>query len=620
MKSVPLYCVLIFILNCTGIVYTQEEKFAEEWRWVQFTTASGLPSNNILTVLETSDGTIWVCTSNGIAYFDGYQWIPIDESKGIPHGLPALINESYNNRIFVIIDGRAYEGNKNGFQLLPLENVNNIIVFEKNKLLIIQDVTLSIYENGMVTPFALPVDAGGRLVLNLFRTKSGKIWLNVLNGLYCLENGQWIQKLSVQKIRLSVNSIIEDKYGNGFASIAAPVEIRGLWEWKNNGTFIRNTTEYGEYIHSGYIAPNGDVLAYHESNELRLRKHDKWIALPPLPQHIQNIQYICYRNNGDAWIGTNNGLYLFRQSSSRWSSKKYTTPDSRNRINEILKTSRDEIWFGTGSGVEILSPGGEKTSTTHIGKIPLNEITALGEDNEGGIWLGSGNSFKGTFRWYNNQWEHFPILNNDDGVYIHKIRKDHKGRLWFLGLSPSPFTSKEQQPGAYVFESGKFTRWSTAEGLIHGRVYSFVEGKDGAFWFATIGGISKWKNGKWKHWTSDQGLISNRIFTVVIDSSNQLWFADQFNGIGTINAHDEIHYYSTSDGLISAKVWELCVASNGTLWYASSGGLGCFANNQWSTFGGSTGLHNSRLWSLLPIKDKILAGTLGAGLAILNLK
>jgi PAS domain S-box-containing protein len=616
-----IFIVTSWLLACFVLpVEAQNESFSEEWRWIQFTTASGLPSNDVSSILETNDSTIWICTPKGVAYFDDYQWIPIDTSKGLPHGSVVEIEKAYDNFILVHIEHKIFIGNQNGFRVLPFDNVNSVVLFDDKTLLIHSASSLFLYRNETFEPFSFTTMQKDERIIKLYRTQGGKIWLNLRSGLYCWTNNHWEQKLPVHHISLSINSFVEDKFGNGLISIAIPVELRGLWEWKNNGAFVHNASEHGDYIRSVDIAPNGDILAYHESNVLRMRKEKTWFQLPPLPPHIQNIQFIRYRKNGDIWFGSNNGLFLFRQSSTRWTSQKYNIPDSRNRINEIFKTSTGDIWFGTGSGIEILHSSGNKISIEQILSTPLNEVTALGEDHENGIWIGSGSSFCGAFRFLNNRWKHYPIYCNNNEVYIHKIRKDRKGRLWFLGLSPSPFTSREDQPGAYVFENGTFTHWGMSDGLLHGRVYSFVEDRNGAYWFATYGGLSRWMNGQWKHWTANDGLKFERIFTVAVDSSHHLWFADQFSGVGMMKENGNIQYFTTNDGLVSMNVWEISVDNNGDIWCASSDGLACFKQNKWIAYDRKSGLHNSRLWALLPLHDKVLAGTLGAGFATLDLR
>jgi ligand-binding sensor domain-containing protein len=61
-----------------------QEEINQDWRWVHFTTASGLPSDGVQSIFEDTLGTVWVGTTSGLAWYDGFQWIAIDTTKGIP--------------------------------------------------------------------------------------------------------------------------------------------------------------------------------------------------------------------------------------------------------------------------------------------------------------------------------------------------------------------------------------------------------------------------------------------------------------------------------------------------------------------------------------------------------
>ncbi len=39
-------------------LHAQNDPLYEDWRWVHFTTASGLPSNTIINVVETTEGVV----------------------------------------------------------------------------------------------------------------------------------------------------------------------------------------------------------------------------------------------------------------------------------------------------------------------------------------------------------------------------------------------------------------------------------------------------------------------------------------------------------------------------------------------------------------------------------
>ena len=77
---------------CLSAGYAQSQPYDEDWRWVQFTMESGLPSNHIYHLLETKDGTVWVGTEHGVAWFDGFKWTTVDSLNGLPDEAPTSMN------------------------------------------------------------------------------------------------------------------------------------------------------------------------------------------------------------------------------------------------------------------------------------------------------------------------------------------------------------------------------------------------------------------------------------------------------------------------------------------------------------------------------------------------
>jgi PAS domain S-box-containing protein len=104
-----------------------------------------------------------------------------------------------------------------------------------------------------------------------------------------------------------------------------------------------------------------------------------------------------------------------------------------------------------------------------------------------------------------------------------------------------------------------------------------------------------------------------------VDRSNTLWFGDQQNGLGSIDDKGTVKYYTTDDGLVDNRIWDLKVDAKGKLWIATEGGLGSYDKGTWSTFDTRSGLNSPTLWPVLPFSDKVYVGTIGGGLAVLNL-
>lgn len=61
-------CVSVFVVVlCVTPLYGQE--------WKRYTTAQGLPSNNVLSLVIDHKGLMWAGTLNGLAYHNGEHWV-----------------------------------------------------------------------------------------------------------------------------------------------------------------------------------------------------------------------------------------------------------------------------------------------------------------------------------------------------------------------------------------------------------------------------------------------------------------------------------------------------------------------------------------------------------------
>jgi PAS domain S-box-containing protein len=329
---------------------------------------------------------------------------------------------------------------------------------------------------------------------------------------------------------------------------------------------------------------------------------------------------VAYRVNGDLWVGTQHGLFLYKRSSSRWTYWNHPPPDLRNSVNEILRTRGGEIWIATSEGIEIHRTSGRIDQLTTINGVPLYVVTGLAEDADGNIWISSGASFFGAFRWNGSRWDHYPVSDDTAGTRFHKIRVDRRGRVWFLGIGKVFPPLDDPQPGAFLLENGRFRSWGKQEGLLNGRVYAFGDGADGTLWFGTFAGLSRWKNGEWTHWSAKDGLHTGRVFTLAVDRENRPWFGnygDQ-SGLGVVDNNDSIQYFTAADGLVNDRVWDIKFDEEGTMWVATSGGLSSYAHGVWSTYNEKSGLQHVSLWPVLPLDNKIYVGTTGRGVAILH--
>jgi PAS domain S-box-containing protein len=605
---------------------TQLETLHESWRWRLFTAESGLPSNTVYDVIEHPNGTVWANTHRGLAWYDGFRWHRTDPTIGFPAQRVDRLISYGADEVLAITLTRLYRGSSNGFRYVPIVwngeelAVHSMLPMADSVVLLYTVPGLFLYDGSSIRPFPMP-HRGERLTdgnANLWRTPTGDVWFNTRNGLYRLEKDRWVPVMHHPNNYYGIKAIIQNKEGFTVAAVTLPLDEQGLWEWTRDGIPQRSRTERSSLVQSLDAAPNGLIVAAYESGEVRVRVNGMWNNLSPLPAEMSNILFLRFRPNGDLWVGTERGLYLHRQSSRRWETWRHPFPDLHNSVHEIYQTTDGSIWLGTMKGVEIRRTSGRIEQIEQVLGQPLNLVTGIVQDDAGAVWICSGASFEGAYRWDGKTWKHFGPNEGLLAPRVHKIRKDRKGRLWFMGMGIN-YADPINQPGAFVYDGSSFQRWSREEGLPSGRMYGFAEHPDGSYWFASFGGLSRWRDGTWKHWRPGAGLpATGRIPALAIDLTGKIWFTDQRTGLGFINERDEAEFLTVEDGLVSPEIWDMRVDSSNTLWISTRAGLSSLSNGVFSTFTTKNGLHTMRLWEVLPLSDRVYIGSSGSGVRILH--
>jgi ligand-binding sensor domain-containing protein len=311
--------------------------------------------------------------------------------------------------------------------------------------------------------------------------------------------------------------------------------------------------------------------------------------------------------NGDLWVDSRGGLFLNR-SAQRWGEDSELEALAPVVLSVLAATTGD-LWVGDASALVVRRSDGTVERLSSILGTPLAPVTGLAEDREGGIGVSSGGGFDGAFRWsLAPLWARAGTRNDPRS----SDRADREGRLWFLGIGPR-FGIDER--GAFVFDGDTFVRWSTAEGLLNDRVYDFTEGPDGTRWFATGGGLSRWREDVWTHWTLEDG-VRGRPFTLAFGVEGRLWFGhgDVTRGLGFVDAADRVSYVPPTDVLASRHVWDLALGPDSALWVSTQSGLGVIRKGEHAFLGAKEGLNDLALWPLVPMQDRVLVGTSGGGL------
>ncbi|HUD98945.1 MAG TPA: two-component regulator propeller domain-containing protein [Bryobacteraceae bacterium] len=346
--------------------------------------------------------------------------------------------------------------------------------------------------------------------------------------------------------------------------------------------------------------PNGDIWMGSRDSGLFRRAGGKTFEIRNgLPD--AKINCLLPDGNSDLWIGTDNGLV-------RWNGSELTTagiPASLNHF-QVLTMARDRdsnIWVGTDSRGLLRFNSQGVASLNQSGGAASEAITALFEDREGSLWIGSANGLErlrdSAFVTYSLP-EGLPT-DGSNPVYV-----DSANRMWFPPVDGGLWWVKDGKHGqiheagldgdvVYSIAGGEGELWlgrkrgglthlhfkgesvtaetyTESDGLAQNSVYSVYRSRDQAVWAGTLSrGVSRLSQGKFTTYTSASGLASNTVASILETSDGAMWFATP-NGLSAL-ANGRWKTYTRPDGLPSEDVNCLLQDSRGVLWVGTAAGL-----------------------------------------------
>ncbi len=213
-----LVCFSFVLLLSSLTIRAQPQSYDEEWRWVHFTTESGLPSNDVSDVIETPDGVPWAATAGGLVWYDGFQWQTPKDTSLLPRMRPTWLAVDPQGKLLAVIGSRIYIGDTNRLALLDpaiekiISTIYAVVPMEDQRYFIVGDNHLYSYARGRVERANQP---GSIFVVgkSVFYTRGKGIWINMDEGIFRWDGNKWIQKLKPVNRPYELLDLVEDTSG-----------------------------------------------------------------------------------------------------------------------------------------------------------------------------------------------------------------------------------------------------------------------------------------------------------------------------------------------------------------------------------------------------------------------
>ncbi len=603
----------------------------EMWRWSEFSKEDGLPSPEIVQIVESEDGTLWVNTASGVAWYDGYEWKASRCEVGIKKFGPTQIQPFGKNTVLAVWDGGLLELGRASCRPIALtykgERLNVSSVSGRvGGSLVVEDLKLNSYvwsgsgeevesrilENKIGMGSRMRSGAGGTVFVvgaeGIHRWKQNEVSVPWKSSSL---------KVPSQISGAMIRGLGENHKAQGLLSVAFPADWRGLWEWDSAGRIRRTRNSVDQIVRLLAVSENGDAIALYNSQDIWIREAGEWSPIKTIPAPLRNATSIFFDRAGRLWIGSANGLKVLRADQKRWGKLSFAFPDLNNHFVSLLPARDGSLWGGTAEGIVIVSPEGRLRRINEISGDRIGIVTGLAQDKQGGIWCSSGSAFTGVYRYFEGKWRRYGAA---DGLLLtnyHRMQVDGSGRLWALSTGGG---LEAAQSGAFLFDGEKFSRWDVENGLPDSRVYSLASDSGGATWLATVVGISKVQAGKLRNWSMQDGLRTKAIFSLRTRKGGGVYFTDRRNGLGEIDEQGKVHYTSTGTSAATNQSWEIEEDPDGNLWLTTRGGLFVRRDREWNAIGQAAGLENLELWPFAFWRGHACTGSDGGGVFCLDLE
>lgn len=260
------------------------------------------------------------------------------------------------------------------------------------------------------------------------------------------------------------------------------------------------------------------------------------------------------------WVGAFDGLYKYDTANDQITHFHYKPEDANSisewRITGIVEDRPGVLWVGTnGGGLKRFDSQYQKLTVyrhdPHIMEsLPSDIITALYIDRQWNFWVGTDN---GLAR-YNRQDEHFinlPLTTSSADLggdkIVRAILEDQLGRLW-IGTEGGGLKRFEPDTGLMTtFRHNK----NDPDSLRNNVIYALFEDSNGVLWIGTEGGLQRFnqESEKFSYYSVEHGLPDDEVYAILEDQNGNLWVSTN-NGLSKFNPMTGMfRNYDTEDGL-----------------------------------------------------------------------
>lgn len=559
-----------------------------------YTSADGLWSSAVNSLMRDSHGFLWICTRDGVSRFDGYGFVNYRIVDGSAAQGVSFIMESHKGTYWIALEGGGlyrYDPKiaisserivaDDGRMLLPAELISPKtiqtmsedrqgylwaatpeleLIEEKDGRAVLHSVDLNLPES--LKPYTATSILPGR---------DGSLWLGTTRGLLRrLPDGRTIRVTTGRELGSElVQSLFEDKEGRIWASYGSDFYILNpepLEAFTGNTALISRQMR----IHRPDLRHNRRLLPG-AKGEAVIYNNQAWEIAPQREQYKSQERFRWIgEQDGQIWIATS--FRLVRFDGRRFHMHIAGRPSKQIFSGVVVGDLDGNLWITGLEGLLKLSLRG-LTSYDAADGLRSTLVSSIYENRDGELRIVSGG-------WFINRWTgdkfvaidpHMPEnagpLWTSNAAFL-----DHTGQWWLLttkGLYRFPLAERFSSPVVYGMRNGLPHQW----------IYCMFEDFKGDLWFSTRGlehsdnHLTQWQRSTETFHTFVQkdGLPPGKsASSFAADKAGNLWFGFYQGGLVRYSK-GRFTDFTNADGVPRGFITTLHTDQAGRLWLGSNG-------------------------------------------------
>ena len=619
------FCTLLLLCGWLSSAYAlSPSKAITQYSITAWSQEDGLPQNTIRAITQTTDGFLWVGTEEGLARFDGYEFVAFGRDQGqLPSNSVTALAAGQDGSLWIGTSDGVTQFSHQRFRTftekdgLPANRVSALFVDHAGVVWIVAGGNLSRFDGSHFTNFIHERDIPMRALRSVSEDERHVLYLAGTNSVVRFENGRFLPIFDPSVLEgFFPANVVADHQGNLWVD-----GTKGLIRRSPDGKISRFGSREGLSDSFGLNAikedRDGNLWVGTDRGLARLEGQRFRTLTEVLGQAA--VRCLFEDREGNLWAGTERGLLRVRDDVFTVFGKSEGLPS--DEPNVIFEDRSGEIWAGFLDAGLMKFPSHHPSQATPAG-LGKGRVYSIRPMHNGDLLVAAR---EGLMRWSSGRLRTFIPPDPQGRKRVYDALEDAAGRIWLavpngLGqlkgdefqtvipvaspvMSDSAFVRLAEgtdgslwagtiQGGLWHLGPGANRLYTMADGLSSDKIRSLYSDPDGTLWIGTLdGGLNAFRDGHFQRFTARDGLLSDDISNV-LDDGQDLWLSTT-RGICRVSktqlwdfaAHRVKHLdtvnYGSADGLRSGQAppdigGRASRLSDGSLWFPTARGIAVY--------------------------------------------